>query len=456
MDIIELLHGLGVFQGLTLIIVLMSVKSARQTSNRIMSLMIGVLTLELSHNWMVHSGYFLISPKLALINLPLDYLIGPMLYFYGLSLTQHTFKRRYLLHLIPAALASYPAINFYVLPQYDQGEFLKYTWYREFSIEQLDTSGLALPFLWEIWVKFALQGTLFMMHISAYCLMLHKLIKVNRMKLKTHYSSIEEMDLRWLSNLNIALIAYLAIFFVFNRVPRLFVAPNSPANFDANLILVAIIQIIAVLSLRQPNLIHGLNRSKSLEKKASDETSTEQLPENKADSVSVLNGIEAASKITPEAVEAEAINSQPDSSSTEVTDKPLDEDNEKLKYKRSGLDIDSAQEYRIIVMKAMQEQKLYLDCELTLNDLAEHTGVPSHQLSEVLNGMLNQNFYSFVNDYRVRYAQELLKNPETNSMAIIDLAFEAGFRSKSSFYDSFKKATLMTPSQYKKEYGSAK
>lgn len=453
MNIIELLYGLGVFQGITLMVVLLSVSSVRQTSNRIMALMIAVLTLELSHNWMVQSGYFLISPKLALIHLPLDYLVGPMLYFYGLSLTQQSFKRVHLLHFIPALLATYPTFNFYLLPQYDQGEFLKYVWYREFSFEQLDISGMPLSFIWDIWIKYSLQGTIFMVHVGIYCLMLHRVIKLNRMRLKTHYSSIEEMDLRWLSNLNIALIAYLTIFFIFNRVPRLFVAPDSPANFDPNLILVAIIQIIAILSLRQPNLIHGLNRIR-----LSEPQTTSKTDENRLTVDSPSQPLETPVDNSQNNVnEDQPVSAELEHSAEEqqvLTDD--DQADEKLKYKRSGLDIDSAQEYRIIVMKAMQEQKLYLDCELTLNDLAEGTDIPSHQLSEVLNGMLNQNFYSFVNDYRVQYAQELLTNPETNSMAIIDLAFEAGFRSKSSFYDSFKKATSMTPSQYKKEYAIKK
>ena len=47
-------------------------------------------------------------------------------------------------------------------------------------------------------------------------------------------------------------------------------------------------------------------------------------------------------------------------------------------------------------------------------------------------------------------ARRMLLDPETASMPIVELAVEVGFKSKSSFYDAFKRATNMTPTQFKK------
>lgn len=410
MIFIDFMFGLGIFQGASLLFVLLSLKGPKQGSNLIMSIMIFVLILFLAHNWLIHIGYFLTSPALSLGHLPLDYLVGPLLYFYGLSLTHHKFQKKQLLHFIPAALAIVPLLIFLTIPVATQISITKYIWYEEFAVTNVDISQLFWSSVWDFWIRNSLQGTAFVVHMATYCILLLFVIKTNRARLKTHYSSIEEKDLNWLRNLNIALIGYLAIFLFFNRIPVLFTTQNDPINFYPNLALVVIIQIIGLVSLRQPNLIHG---RKAVER---------------AEEIAQLT-------------------------KSDVIDNVSDE-NElfKQKYKHSGLSMEVAQEYRIHVMNVMKDKQLYLECELTLNDLAAESNIPQHQLSEVLNGQLNQNFYSFVNNYRVQYAKELLTNEKTKNMAIVELAFEAGFRSKSSFYDAFKKATLLTPTQYKKQH----
>ena len=130
-------------------------------------------------------------------------------------------------------------------------------------------------------------------------------------------------------------------------------------------------------------------------------------------------------------------------------------DPQPTKYARSSLSTDDAQRYKIRLMQTMQEQKLYLDCDLTLRDLAEHAGLSYHQASQVINGQMNQRFFSFVNNYRIQLAKELLADPKTSKMAIVDLAMEVGFKSKSSFYDAFKKVTQVTPTQFKKSLEQA-
>jgi hypothetical protein len=78
-------------------------------------------------------------------------------------------------------------------------------------------------------------------------------------------------------------------------------------------------------------------------------------------------------------------------------------------------------------------------------------GLSYHQTSQVINGQMNQRFFSFVNNYRIALAKEMLADPKTGKMAIVDLAMEVGFKSKSSFYDAFKKVTQITPTQFKRE-----
>ncbi|MFC3198048.1 helix-turn-helix domain-containing protein [Parapedobacter deserti] len=99
----------------------------------------------------------------------------------------------------------------------------------------------------------------------------------------------------------------------------------------------------------------------------------------------------------------------------------------------------------------MEAEMPYLDSELNLPKLAGRLGVSSHQLSYVINTGLGENFYQFVNRYRVRKAQELLSNTEYDHLNMLAIGYESGFNSKTSFNTTFKKLTSFTPTDYRKK-----
>ena len=98
----------------------------------------------------------------------------------------------------------------------------------------------------------------------------------------------------------------------------------------------------------------------------------------------------------------------------------------------------------------MSEKKPYLENELTLAKLAEMLSVPQHHLSQILNEKLNQNFFDFVNNYRIQEAKKLLVSPDGGLLTILAIAEEVGFNSKSAFNNAFKKVTNTTPSEFRK------
>ena len=99
-----------------------------------------------------------------------------------------------------------------------------------------------------------------------------------------------------------------------------------------------------------------------------------------------------------------------------------------------------------------ESQALYLDHKLTLTRLAAATGLSKHHLSEVLNRHAEKNFYEFVNAYRVEFVCKRLT--DNMNQKILDIAFEAGFSSKSTFNAIFKQFTGQTPTQYRKRLRS--
>jgi len=98
----------------------------------------------------------------------------------------------------------------------------------------------------------------------------------------------------------------------------------------------------------------------------------------------------------------------------------------------------------------MQHEKPYLDSELNLVKLAERLQISTHQLSYVINRGFGVNFFHFINQYRVRRAEELLTDPQYDHLTILAIGFESGFNSKTSFNTTFKKITAHTPTAYRK------
>lgn len=109
------------------------------------------------------------------------------------------------------------------------------------------------------------------------------------------------------------------------------------------------------------------------------------------------------------------------------------------------------------VTKQMAEACLYIshNCTspLTLEDVAAHLGISKSHFAHRFKAFTNMTFLDFLTGERVKRAQALMQDPGTR---IIDIAFDSGFSSISSFNRAFKKITGLTPSNYRDSTGSTK
>ncbi len=119
------------------------------------------------------------------------------------------------------------------------------------------------------------------------------------------------------------------------------------------------------------------------------------------------------------------------------------------RYRKSGLTPVKLQESHQALLQLMDSERLYQTSDLTLAQLAERLNISPHNLSEVLNTRVHQNFFDFINQYRVEQVKKDLLDPAKRGYKLIAIAFDAGFNSKSSFNTIFKKYTGMTPSQFR-------
>jgi YesN/AraC family two-component response regulator len=95
----------------------------------------------------------------------------------------------------------------------------------------------------------------------------------------------------------------------------------------------------------------------------------------------------------------------------------------------------------------MQDRNIFLDPDLSLNKLANILEIKPNYLSQTINQFHEQNFFEFINTFRIREAKRLLCK---TTMKVVAVAYDAGFNSLSTFNSVFKKATGTTPSRFRK------
>lgn len=101
-----------------------------------------------------------------------------------------------------------------------------------------------------------------------------------------------------------------------------------------------------------------------------------------------------------------------------------------------------------IVEDYMKHEKPYKNPELRLSDLSQELNIPAHKLSQIINKVAGQNFFEFINSYRVREVKKCLHETEFERLSLEGIARDCGFNSSASFYRVFKQHTQMTPGQF--------
>ncbi|MDW3645613.1 MAG: helix-turn-helix domain-containing protein [Bacteroidia bacterium] len=233
-------------------------------------------------------------------------------------------------------------------------------------------------------------------YLIAYCLASLILLKSYRKLLEQNFSQLHEKELLWVRYLLIGLILTLII----NLLVALYTYTQRPISFNPNFFTdTSLILLIFYLGYK------GITQSRIL------------LPayvfEVKEDQKEVSSGI----------------NPHHLSNASE----------EEIEDLKSSLE------------KALKEDKLFLKEDLSLGELAGHLGTTDKKLSALLNQVLELNFFELINEHRVEEVKQKMQSPEYSHYTLLAIAYESGFKSKSSFNRIFKKNTGRSPSAYKKE-----
>lgn len=109
-------------------------------------------------------------------------------------------------------------------------------------------------------------------------------------------------------------------------------------------------------------------------------------------------------------------------------------------------------EHIVALENLFTHDKIYLDSSLSLESMAKRLNLSPSYLSRIIHAELNMSFPDYLNSFRIEEAKNYLRNPEFSNYTIVAIGLEAGFNSKSSFYDVFKRTTGQTPSAFQKQH----
>lgn len=235
---------------------------------------------------------------------------------------------------------------------------------------------------------------IFCLQVISYCIAAYRKIVAHQKQLFLHTSNTDAINLKWLQKVVICVLIITALWLIDN----LFKLAKTNVLFDhfASLIYLGGIFFIAYFSLKQ-------------------------------------EGIFQLNKQEKEEIDAIII----ETSNSEINQKKLISD----VY---------LQEIKSSLIQVMENKKPFLDPELSLFKLASQLDVSSHMLSYIINKGCSENFYQFINRYRIEEAKKMIQDPNMKHLSLIGIAFEVGFNSKTVFNTTFKKITNQTPSQFKK------
>ncbi len=229
-----------------------------------------------------------------------------------------------------------------------------------------------------------------------------------RKNLKLNYSSIDKVNLNWVSNWAFLFLFSFLIIFIASLLP-------VGENFIKGSIAITVTTLITYVGFsgyKQTNIFFNFSELKK--------------------------------NIT------EIDNEIPVESSLEKANSLL---SEKVKYSKSIISDKNTALFVDKLENLMIEKKSYLKDDLSLHELSEQIGISRQLLSQIINDKYKKTFYEFINDFRVKEAQEIIKDDSFNNYKITAIGYEAGFRSRSTFYKFFKKNIGITPVEYRKKQG---
>ncbi|GAB3313506.1 hypothetical protein GCM10027299_00610 [Larkinella ripae] len=381
-DFYALIILMGVVQGFFLGIFFLTGERSRSVANRCQGWFTLALAAISGEIFLNYSNYTFRALWTVDFSEPLNFVIGPLFYFFTFSRIWKRLPRRWLLHLIPFAIWAVNSITWFYQPL--EYKYNSYLHSQHPELPPID----AKPYLAEDFTE-----------------------------LRTY---INEMTL--LSCLVYAVLSLLAIRKAMRQNPDLRASGRLQSlRFLSGLFALVPFLIILVKPQFQRDVGDYL-------------LATYIAATIYATSFLVMRRSDFFREATP----SEPLETTPDPAS-----------DHRKKYERSSLSEEIEENLLSKLTRLFEEEKPYLESDLSLPKLSQRLNTSPHHLSQLINDRLEQSFFDLLATYRVREAQVLLQDPATTNLKIDEIAERVGYNSSSAFHTAFKRLTGQTPAQFR-------
>lgn len=334
---------------------------------------------------------------------PLNLIAGPALFFYirGTLTDKQGISKSDLIHFIPA-FVHFIGILPYLFSPFDYKLQIAQS-----IIENLNyLHKVKANFIFTVSAAFFIRPALLLMY-TCYCIFLLWKYKVSSNKTDNIPSKQFKITYRWLLLLilNVSLMAanflYLTILFINTSAEDAINNANNIYYFVGILF-----GLMALALLFFPQVLYGMPNYR-------------QVPFNSTEYKNTVK------EKTPAKIQEVA-----------KTDENQDKDHEPFIELAKRIE-----EYILL-------NKPFTDPEFSIEHLAKGLNVPLNHISYCLSSVMNTKFTTYRMKLRIEYAKELLKAGKNSEYTIEGIAQQAGFSTRSNFYNAFKNETGFTPTDY--------
>lgn len=337
---------------------------------------------------------------------PLPLLFGPLVYLYARHAADADRPLRAVdvLHAMPAIILVGWSLPVYLLPASE-----KLALYAQMQARHIPET--LVQNLWASWWLKITSG-------AVYTVATIRVVRRHRRAVEQQYSSLRSVTLDWLVLLGAASAAAWGVVIAAGAAEPLRLVPQGTGDQLVAVVMTAAIFLLGYRGLQQPE-IHVIEVP---------------LPTQAPRVAAVDSGPVAV------ASDERVIERGGERSGERSGERILE---------RSSLTPGTVRALKDRLHQAMEKEQAWRDAELTLGSLAQEIGTTPHKLSELLNTQVGQSFHDYVNGFRVAEVQRRLREPGDAHRAVLTLALDAGFASKSTFNAVFRRQTGMTPSAWR-------
>ncbi|MFZ4545989.1 MAG: helix-turn-helix domain-containing protein [Bacteroidales bacterium] len=104
----------------------------------------------------------------------------------------------------------------------------------------------------------------------------------------------------------------------------------------------------------------------------------------------------------------------------------------------------------------MNEKMLFVQPDVKISSLATELKTNTNYLSKLIHDTFHLNFNDYINRLRIEYACQLLNDDCVKNLPLQNIWRMAGFATRSTFYEAFRKHSGATPSAFRKSPRSPK